>query len=146
MTRRQMNRRSATNRIKELLEADPLLTYQQLGDAVGVTKQRAHQIVKNNNLEKSFPWTGKTFSCNGGCGKRLYYTLNKGGYCRKCRKRKNSFTFNCSHCGKEQTLIGRDASRKRVSLNKGANIYCNASCRTSGEMSKYWQKESTHVE
>jgi len=141
-----MNRRSATNRIKELLEADPLLTYQQLGDAVGVTKQRAFQIVKNNNLEKSFPWTGKTFSCNGGCGKRLYYTLNKSGYCRKCRKRKNSFTFNCSHCGKEQTLIGRDASRKRVSFNKGANIYCNASCRTSGEMSKYWQKESTHVE
>jgi len=141
-----MNRKSSTNRIKELLKAAPQLTYQELGDAVGVTKQRAFQIVKNNNLEKSFPWTGKTFSCKGGCGKRLYYSLNKSGYCSKCRKESNSFTFNCSHCGKEHTLIGKDATTKRVSFNKGANIYCNASCRTSGEMAKYWQGEATHVE
>ena len=48
------NHRTEQNvkKIKKMLESDPEMTYREIGDALGLTRQRAEQIIKEYGLKK----------------------------------------------------------------------------------------------
>ena len=115
------------------------MTYQQIGNEFGVTRQRVHQIYKD--YFSSHPETRSTVR-EKKLGKAIplpRFTL----YCKKCKNpflvverelpirkhcsnecRGRTVKINCKVCGKEKTI-------KEYKLLRGAK-YCSLKCRAKG--------------
>lgn len=95
--------------IKEALEDDPLQSYQTIGSALGISKQRVEQLVRKMNLVP----LGKRYKrvhqreCRA-CGK-TFRSFNQQITCRNCR------STRCKFCGRKISN----------SLSSEIKIFCN---------------------
>ena len=69
------------------------LTYREIGEWLGVSRQRAHQLVAKAGKVPVFRKVCER------CGALFETRLTKAKYCPKCRSGKR--TFRCRLCGKE---------------------------------------------
>ncbi len=105
-------------------ESNPCATLQQVGDEVGITKERVRQILVSSSLPTRHYTVPKLFSCLN-CGKPTY---NKK-YCRKqCWYEYTHPLLTCDTCG---TLFRRGQSqiisRANRPVYKGG-IFCSRKC------------------
>jgi len=138
-------------KIQRLLAFNPDLTYQQMADTCGITKQRVFAIVKQYNMRdmKTNPWDKSSRPCYGGCGKRVRYDSNKSGWCLQCKRLSNAYEFTCTMCGKFNTFLGSNAAQRRGPRRRKIELgtlkhpelqFCNARCRSRYFMKKYWNE------
>jgi|ETNvirnome_2_130_1030620.scaffolds.fasta_scaffold13490_2 hypothetical protein len=109
---------SAVNIVRRLLDLDPTLTYRQLGEYAGISRQRAHQIVQAHGLPKSRQWTESSRLCSGGCGTRLRFASNHSGWCRMCNTLAHGYEYRCGECGEWRVATGRAATSRRSNTRK----------------------------
>lgn len=136
--------RAAIWKIRRLLDLDPELTYAQLAGYTGVSRQRAHQLVRKYRLKKVIIYGLGSRPCLGGCGK-VVRSRNRSGFCRPCKKLSHSYEFRCSYCGEVQAVAGRDATNRRTNQGRKKSTldFCNRSC---GQLFYTEQRRRTHTE
>ena len=167
-----MTAQSNTEWIISLRQENPDFTLLQIGERVGVTRERVRQVLKKNGLQTQstaaakhlipkhlrkgepclrcstpVPWVDNlavTKHTNG-----RYY--QRGGYQRYCSdecRRAPMTKYVCTNCGEEKELT---VSQYRAKLRRRAEglyseaIYCSHSCKSLG----YWKvakglKENTY--
>ena len=133
---------TTSDKIAELLAGNSQLTYVELGRLCGVSKQRAEQIVKKRGLHKTRRKTSRP--CLGGCGKQLFYTVNKSGWCKDCRNLDHvHYVYQCAFCGTSHHLTGGAANRRlKQQKIKATKQFCNGSCRSRFFLGNYWKKRN----
>ena len=139
------------NRIEEihkLLESNPHMTLKEIGDTLGVTRERVRQIILVNNYKFEHPNSlyrnhrnikriirlgklPKIRECSG-CTTAIS-TQNKGGMCRPCRKESNLIKLICTYCGNKATLSSQASAMRRshIKRNKIKNPdleFCSLDC------------------
>ena len=134
--------------IHKLLEEDPRMTLQAIGDALGITKERARQIIEINNYKFAHPNSlfrnnkdtkeiirlPKLLKIRGcsECGTKIS-SQNKGGMCSSCRKESNRIKLICTNCGKQATLSSQASAMRRSHIKrnivKNPDIeFCSQDC------------------
>jgi len=131
--------------IKQIVDKNPSATLQIIGDAIGLTRERARQIIVRVNKEAKLHGIIEPIERipNGGrfraycieCGKDKYQgkkAYERGsGMCRECKKAK-PIVFFCSGCGKETIKstpeeISSYKQNKKHSKNPSLN-FCSKQC------------------
>jgi sulfur relay (sulfurtransferase) DsrC/TusE family protein len=84
------------DRVCLLREGDATLSLGQIAERVGVTRQRVHQILKEDGLATARVFTSKHPPCPG-CGKRRPWR-HKREVCNACRAKTVSVRLRCDHC------------------------------------------------
>ena len=131
--------------IKQIVDKNPSATLQIIGDAIGLTRERARQIIVRVNKEAKLHGIIEPIEriSNGGrfqaycieCGKDKYQgkkAYERGsGMCRECKKAK-PIVFFCSGCGKETIKstpeeISSYKQNKKHSKNPSLN-FCSKQC------------------
>ena len=131
--------------IKDIVDKNPSATLRIIGDAIGLTPERARQIIMRVNAEAHHDSTIEPIEriLNGGrfqaycieCGKDKYQNKKAyesgSGMCRECKKAK-PIVFLCSACGKETIKstpeeISSYKQNKKHSKNPSLN-FCSKQC------------------
>ena len=126
-----MNQKTKTVEIiRRLLDHDSALTYKELGEFAGVSRQRAAQIVKDHDIPKGHKWDATSRLCLGGCGKRLTYVRNQSGFCSPCSVTAHAFEYRCAQCSTIRVVYGLEASQRRSNSKRKATDldFCNKVC------------------
>lgn len=109
-------------RVIDYRQANPCSTGTQIGQALGISRERARQIVVKNGL-----WHGhikKQHECRN-CGKPVYH---KRMFCnRKCQYEYLHVQIVCDNCG---TIFRRLASDILYRLGE-QHLFCSKKCRNS---------------
>ena len=116
--------------ITRLLSQDDTLTYSELAEYAGVSRGTVYRIVHKHKLPKANSWDVTSRHCLGGCGKRLTYKSNKGGWCKPCLTSSYSYVFRCGWCKEVRVVKGVDASTRRSNdKRKKTHVnFCNNVC------------------
>lgn len=116
-----------------LRKSSPCLTAKEIGDKLGVSRERIRQILKRDSLP-TLRYVSKVYCAN--CGKRLLHG-NKTGYCKKCLPIIHSVPLVCDNCGKlfirSQTEVIRDAKDSRYT----GRVFCSKQCQGSYAGKRY---------
>ena len=131
--------------IKDIVGKNPSATLQIIGDAIGLTKERARQIIIRINVEAKLHGTiepieriqygGRFQAYCIECGKDKYQSKKKyessSKMCHECKKAK-PIVFLCSACGKETIKstpeeISSYKQNKKHSKNPSLN-FCSKQC------------------
>jgi hypothetical protein len=103
----------------------PCATLQEIGNKVGVSRERVRQILSRDSL--STKHYSMTYHCNM-CGEQIRKD-NKSGYCKVCKVKAHLVPLICDQCG---TLFYRPQSdvitaAKRTN-GKDSLTFCTKSC------------------
>jgi hypothetical protein len=109
---------TAQHIVRRLLSLNPDLTYREIGELAGVSKQRVFQLVEQHGLKKNNRWADTSKACMGGCSKRLRPKTNKTGWCRECLKKAHSYEFVCGFCRQVNVVTGSDAASRRQNAKR----------------------------
>ena len=105
------------DRITKLLSKDPQLTYAELGIKCGISKQAVEQQIKRHGLSRVRKVTKRP--CHGGCGRELYYSGNKTGWCNKCKPRKTYLQLYWKQKRAGRMIDNRTLSTHNVESHNG---------------------------
>ena len=109
------------DKVIELRKVTPCLTLKEVGDKLGVTGERARQILKKAEMP-TYHYFIKRYCSK--CGAKIAKD-NQNGLCRKCGIGKNLVPLICGQCG---TLFYR---QPRDVMNKSqphTGYYCSRQC------------------
>ncbi len=125
---------SAREAVLELHRKHPCLFLREIGDKVGITRERVRQILKAERItERGKSKRGRFFTCND-CGRLYRFSYVAGSnskiYCSSCfptRKGRTYITLVCEICGTE---FPRELSlvKKRLCGRGGQHIFCHKHC------------------
>jgi len=114
----------------EYRKSFPEMSLQEIGDAVGYTRERIRQILSKENLATRASGRGPNrpqdlcLRCNQPVPRRRML------YCSaECRNPNGKTTFNCSYCNQSVTVMTSDYKSRS---SRSSNIYCNRTCRDLG--------------
>ncbi len=133
--------------IKNIVDKNPYATLQEIGNAIGVTRERVRQIINQVNKEAKLdpnkepivriPHNGGAFKAYCiKCGKQKT-NVSRSRYekgskmCRECRKAK-PIVFFCAYCGKKTVKSTPEEIRtwkqnKKRAKNPSINL-CSKKC------------------
>ncbi len=112
----------------QIRQANPCATLQDIGNKVGITRERVRQILQTAQLD-TYHYR-PTYICNQ-CGEpisRERATKNKLYCSSDCLKQSSRITLPCSYCG---TLVTRKVSD--FICHKKNHVFCNRHC-----FGKWW--------
>ena len=124
------NRHTKWQQTVEYRKAFPEMSLQEIGDAVGYTRERIRQILSKENLATRS--SGRKVSrpqdpclrCNQPVPRRRML------YCSpQCRNPQGQTTFSCAQCNQSVTVM---TSVYKSRASRSSNIYCNRTCRDLG--------------
>tara|TARA_R110000824_G_scaffold43758_8_gene127686 strand:+ start:975 stop:1490 length:516 start_codon:yes stop_codon:yes gene_type:complete len=136
--------------IRSIVDENPHTTLQEIGNKLGITRERVRQLINMNNKYSSlFRYTsGKhglpfidrknnkehrrvssKYLCDS-CGKRSTAPVTK---CNKCRVYDNREIIVCKNCNKTVEFLGETARYRRANrkTNKSGNEFCSRKCSSS---------------
>ncbi len=144
------------NNIHKLLDENPYRTLEEIGDELGMTRERVRQLINENNkfIMSLKLWEfepdyyeqldhfglklitrlkprrkGFVAKTCPDCNKEIQKRVNK---CMECYTRDNTLNFVCTLCKKKITISGTKASaRRNYSKEKRKhpeNIFCSRRC------------------
>ena len=137
-------------KIRIIVDEDPNITLQEIGDRLGLTRERIRQLINMNNKYSSlFRYTNgmhglpsinrkklkehnnvnPKYLCDS-CGKRSTAAITK---CNKCRVYENREIVTCKNCNKTVEFIGEVARYRRANrkTNKSKDEFCSRKCSSS---------------
>ena len=137
-------------KIRSIVDENPNISLQEIGDRLGLTRERIRQLINMNNQYSSlFRYTNGThglpsinrkklkehskvnpkYLCDS-CGKRSTAPVIK---CNKCRVYENREIVTCKNCNKTVELLGEKARYRRANrkTNKSSNEFCSRKCSSS---------------
>ena len=127
-------------RIVESLEDGERISQADIGRALGVSRQRIHQIFKVHGIELKDSNKARMVCLT--CPRQI----KRGSVsrmCRKCTRESFAYEFMCTQCNNVTVFTGIQAknSRSRVKT-KGEDVpmFCGQSCASKWVMSKRWAK------
>jgi aldehyde:ferredoxin oxidoreductase len=110
--------------IINLRKASPCINCRQIGDKVGVSRERVRQILSQNNLQtKRFKPPKPKVQCLN-CGKP---TTHKQFCSIQCGKDYKQISVECSECGRI-FQISKNELIHRIKRHKIDEIFCNKQC------------------
>ncbi len=129
-----MNTRQA---VIDMRQNNRCVTLQQIGDATGITREGARQILVKANLPTRHRKPGDRFTCLD-CGNPFQIKHRKGRkeskyqspYCKKCRGKHLRVTLVCSNprCGKVFERLASGIEYHLKHHNHQDRYYCSKSC------------------
>lgn len=149
---------TSRDRIRELLQQDRPWTLQELGDEVGVSRERARQlcvklerteqVVRQHHPPRPAPFYGTCAHCGvdfetpGGRAASMRRRTVRNNpsaplFCTtSCSSRRfqKFLEFSCAGCGKQNRITGHTASMRRYKHKDGRRkgMYCNKRCVGAG--------------
>ena len=113
-------------RVVELRTHHPHMTLIEIGDEVGVTRERVRQILVSENLEtRSTARIPIPMPPCKRCGTPVPY--RKRIFCSAiCQRPTGRTIVNCNYCGKEISLM---TSTYKTRHARAAHIHCSRTCR-----------------
>ena len=113
------------SQILELKKQNPKRTLEAIGNEVGLSRQRVHQVLTGEGID-----THKDHPTCDGCGivlqpskKRPYIDTNGNRHCATCRDQMVYGIYICTDCG--STVRRR---RKSILRTKPKYIFCDKKC------------------
>lgn len=128
-----------------LRQQNPCLTLIEIGDQLGVTRERVRQILKKEGMSTRALYVPKygRFSCvvcdkvfvpERATSTRLYCSV-------QCQKEAAMITLSCDWCG---NLFKRPIYKEKPTLARhpGKNVFCNKHCYGSWFGYTLWRQDS----
>ena len=133
--------------IQEMCIDDPYLSLKDIGDILGISRERVRQIIDKNNYYATTegfeyldlipitrlrkPSIKSTYICID-CGKEGE-NKRKYGRCSDCLAYSHRLRIVCAHCNKEVLLTGPQTSSRKSSRNRGKiknpeRYFCSQHC------------------
>ena len=137
-------------KIRSIVDENPNISLQEIGDRLGLTRERIRQLINMNNKysslfrytsgEQGLPFIDRKklkehrrispkYLCDS-CGKRSTAPVIK---CNKCRVYENREIVVCKNCNKTVEFLGEKARYRRANrkTNKSSNEFCSRKCSSS---------------
>jgi len=121
------------SQITELRKNNPNMTLQEIGETVGVSRERVRQILHSEQLEtRSVDRIPVPMPLCKTCNNPV--PLRKRIYCSaECQRPEGKTTLNCHYCNKEITVM---SSIYRARTKRATNVHCSRVCRDATRRGK----------
>jgi hypothetical protein len=129
------------DRVISLRKSNPDMTLIEIGNEIGITKERVRQILASEHLEtRSTNRIPAPMPLCKQCGMPVPY--RKRIFCSAiCHRPASRVTVNCHYCGKEMSLM---ASVYKSRSDSSKYIHCSRTCRDNsrrGQPMKRYEHE-----